>query len=244
MNAVRLLFSLKFVLTGFLLLVLVITVAAVAHAQLKPESQTGSFIPVKPEALDRRDGGIVRKEFARCVYRRSKAKVVAFLNNSDPVTVIIAKDSKTIGVQRSMDECLGREVRPMETVLQMRFTHEFLRDLMAEEAYLATNETAPQLPPAPLPLQQRFVSTGEDLLKAQGIASFTDCAILRNVSHADALLRTMPGSREESVAAKTIAPALGACLVQGQNVKLTAGIIRGLVAFAMWTRFGREATSQ
>jgi hypothetical protein len=113
---------------------------------------------------------------------------------------------------------------------------------MAEEAYLDVNRSAPQLPATPGPVQAKFVSIGDTLTRAQGMVNFTDCTILKDVAHADALLRTMPGSTAERSAASALAPALGGCLVKGQQISLSPGGIRGFVAYAMWNRFGRGAS--
>jgi hypothetical protein len=124
----------------------------------------------------------------------------------------------------------------------MKFSSETLRDMMAEEAYLAKNRTAPSLPAspaAPPPLQTTYVSTGDSLASAQGMVDFTDCTVLRDPAGADALLRTMPASEDERAAASALAPALGACLFEGQSVSLTPRSIRGFIAYAMWNRFAR-----
>ena len=45
----------------FIALSIALSVATPAFAQLKPEVQTGSLIPVKPQGLDPKDAGVVRK---------------------------------------------------------------------------------------------------------------------------------------------------------------------------------------
>lgn len=221
-----------------------ITLPPLAQAQLKPEMETGSLIPVKPKALDSERAGEVRKGFARCVYRKSKPKVAMLLDHSDPVTVDLAgANIKNVSDDLGMETCLGSEA-VLESALGLKFSPGFLRDLLAEEAYLATNAKAPQLPPPPAivpPLEPKYVSTGNMLLRAQATVEFTDCAVRKDTAHADALLRTRPGSSGELAAARAMGPVLGQCLVQGQDIKLSAMNIRGFVAYAMWNRFGRGA---
>lgn len=211
-----------------------------ALAQLKPELQTGSMIPVQPKAVDPRDAGVIRKHFAQCIYRSSRSRAISLLNNSDAVTVDMAGAKiGNVAKDLGMEHCLGDQVGFDQNALGMKFSPGVLRDLMAEEAYLAANRSAPQLAAVPAPLQAQFVSTGDTLVRAHAMVSFTDCTILKDIAHADALLRTMPGSPAERTTATALAPALGNCLVKGQQVALSPGGIRGFVAYAMWNRFGR-----
>jgi len=213
-----------------------------ALAQLKPELQTGSMIPVQPKVVDPKDAGIVRKHFARCVYRSSRAKVAALLANSDPIDVDMA-GAKIANLQRDLDmeHCLGAEVGVNQYALSMKFSPGVLRDLLAEEAYLEVNRSTPQLSETPSPVQAKFVSLGDTLARARSMVNFTDCTILKDVANADALLRTMPGSTAERTTALALAPALGSCLDKGLQVSLSPSGIRGFIAYAMWNRFGRGA---
>ncbi|WP_294040527.1 hypothetical protein [Sphingomonas sp.] len=217
-----------------------------ARAQLKPEMQTGSMIPSKPKPVDAKGTGVVRKGFARCVYRGSTAKVTTLLEHSDAVTVdTVGAGIKNIGDDLGLDKCLGNQARMDVTALEYRLQPAFLRDLLAEEAYLARNRTAPAVPSeSATPLAVSFVSKGDQLALAQSMTTFADCAVRKDVVHADALLRTMPASDNELVAARAMGPALGACLTQGQNVKMSPKSIRAFVAFAMWNRFGRGAPAK
>lgn len=232
-------------LTGLAIAVSAAALPMTAQAQLKPETPTGSLIPVKPETVDPQQAGRIRKGFARCVYGTARSKATALLNNSDPETVdLAAAKIKDVKRDLAMESCLGGEVGISQSALGMKIGDSLLRDLLAEEAYLGANKKAPVLPAAPaVPplLQARYVSTGDALTRAQGMVAFTDCVVLKNVAQADALLRTMPGSKEELAAAKALAPSLGGCLVAGQKATLTATGIRAFMAYAMWNRFGRGA---
>jgi len=216
-------------------------IATAAHAQLKPEVQTGSLIPVKPRTLEREDAGVVRKHFAQCVYRSAKPKVVALLDHSDAVAVDLpGAHIKNVSAELNMESCLGDEVGINENALGMKFSVNTLRDLLAEEAYLANDRTPPSLPSAVPPLDAKFVSTGDGLARAQALTAFADCAVTGDLADADALLRTTPGSDQERAAAVALAPGLGKCLVQGQKVSLTPMSIRALLSYGLWTRFVRE----
>jgi hypothetical protein len=219
---------------------LCMALAVPARAQLKPELQTGSMIPVQPKAVAKKDAGFISKGMARCLYRGATPQALALLENSDSVTVdLAAAKLKNIVKDLRMERCLGDQAGFDQSALSMRTNPPLIRDMLAEEAYLARNRTAPTLPPSPAPLAAKFASTGASLLEAQRMESFTDCAVRKDVTGADALLRTTPASDAERNAARALAPALGGCLVQGQNVKLSPGAIRAFIAYAMWRRFVR-----
>jgi len=220
---------------------LAVAATGAASAQLKPEVQTGSLIPVQPQAVEAARAGEVRKGFARCIYRNAPRKAVALLEHSDPQRVdLAAAGLKNVSADLGMERCLSAEVGSGQSALGMKFPPAVLRDLLAEEAYLAANRTVPPTPTGDLSMaSSHYVSTDDALAKAQAIAAFTDCTVTTDVVHADGLLRTMPGSIVEHSAAQALAPSLGGCLVQGQEFKLTPGSIRALLAYAMWNRFAR-----
>ncbi|AXJ96720.1 MULTISPECIES: hypothetical protein [unclassified Sphingomonas] len=222
-------------------------VPAGAAAQLKPEMQTGSMIPVQPRAVEADQAGRIRKGFAQCVYRMgAKGAVVRLLTHSDPGTV----DLKAAGVSDlsrslSMETCLGRELQADQSTLGYKFTPKVLRGMMMEEAYLSTFAV---LPPRPATMTQAvdrtFVSTGDALSVARGLAEFADCVVFKDPEHADALLRTVPNSVAEKTAARALAPALGSCLTAGQTVALNAASIRVFMADGLWNRYVRPTIRQ
>lgn len=212
--------------------------SASAYAQLSPTPQTGSLLFARPTTVEAKEAGIVRKHFAQCVYRASERKVAELLAHSDISNVgWSAGRIANVVTDLHMVDCLGKQQGANQ--MELSFMPSVLRDLMAEEAYLAKNATVPQLAPDSGPLTPTFVSTGSELAVAQGLMTFSDCAVRHNISGADALLRTMPASAEEAAAARALAPALGACLVQGQTFALKPANIRSFIAYAMWSRFGR-----
>ena len=124
-----------------------LAVPAMARAQLKPEIQTGSMIPVKPKAVGSKEAGVIRKHFAQCVYRAATAKATALLDHSDAVTVdLIGANIKDVSKGLDMNRCLGNRRESTSDALEYRFKATILRDLLAEEAYLARNRVAPTLP--------------------------------------------------------------------------------------------------
>lgn len=233
----------KFVLFG--LMAATVLVPLPAMAQLKPEMQTGSLIAARPEAVDPKQAGVIRKDFARCIFGRAKRKALALLQNADAQTVDLeAAKIVRVNEELRLDSCLGDGVSATEYALGFFLKRDALRDMLAEEAYLATNPIAPLVVEPAAPLEEHYVSTGENLDRAKEFTMFFDCAVRNDVANADALLRTIPGSQEERDLAVAMAPAFGGCLIEGQTVKLTPSSIRAFVAFGMWNRFGRGAAAK
>lgn len=223
-----------------LCLVTAVLTAAPAAAQFKPETHTGSMIPVAPHALQEKDAGAVRKRFAECLYRADKSKVAALLAHSDARTVDLdGARIKNVRTELGMEDCLGDEMMPSELTLGLRFAPDSLRDLMAEETYLTNHRTAPVLASDAKPLTPTILPADLQPATTSAVAEFGDCTVRADTADADKLLRTMPGSDNERLAAAALAPALGKCLTGGQTIAFSPGNIRALIAYAMWSRFDR-----
>jgi hypothetical protein len=213
--------------------VAVAMLAGSAAAQLKPEVQTGSLIPVQPEVVAAQRAGQIRKSFARCVYARSGRLVDTLLAHSDPVTTdfpAAGMSAKTMTTKFAMETCLGNETN--DETLAMRMNSQAIRSMLEEEAYLSAFKRPPSPPPARAP--RVYVSEGEPLARARGLSEFSDCVMANDFVHADALLRTTPGSTQELLAARALGPTLGGCLTRGQTIKFTPAMIRVLVADGAW----------
>lgn len=215
-----------------------------AQAQLEPTTQLGSRIPVKPTVVDPVRAGIIKKGFARCLFVKNGAKMSTLLENSDPVTVDFGKikmPGDDISKYLGMETCLGDQADGTQSALDYRFSPMQLRLMLQEEAYLGANKTAPVLPAGSVELVQRnYFSDGEKLRTAQALGAFSDCLAFNDTKNADAILRTMPGSKDERAAAQALGPTLGACLAQGQSLSLSPTSIRGFVADGLWTRYVRS----
>ncbi len=206
------------------------------------EAQTGTRIPAKTEAMLAAEAAVVGKRMAGCVYRSSRRNVLKFMNHVDlGGSTNFNKEFVEFAESTDFSTCLGVQVLPFGFG-SITFSLPVMRDVLAEEIYLSSHSSPPAPPPAGLVLQPRYVSEGANLERAKLLHSFADCAILQNLNGADAVLRTKPASSEERLAARALAPALSACLTEGQQIKLNTRSIRSLVAYAMWFRFARVET--
>jgi len=225
--------------------ILALAAPVALHAQLEPETQTGSRIPVAPRTVDPLRTGQMMKDFSRCMYDRYQAKAVALLQNSDPVTIDYTAariDRTKIQHEFGMEECIGEGMNLTQVRAALRFNDVRLRSLLAEEAYLAAHKEAPHLDPTAIEgIERKYFSSEVDKPQARALAMFADCIVFRDAAKADAVLRTMPGSKDERIAARALAPTLGACLTEGQTLELTAATIRMFVADGLWARFVRTS---
>jgi hypothetical protein len=211
----------------------------VAHAQLRPDGQTGTLMPGRPQAMSPEHSAETRKEFASCVYHLSKQKVLALLAGSDFDTVVYPPEVRDWKVDLNLEECLGKQAMGDQYTLGMKISDPVLRDLLAEEAYLAKYSKAPTTTQELVPIEVRLAATNQNSTSTRAMAEFADCTIRHDVVGADALLRTKPASQQERKAAGTLAPAMGQCLDKTQKFSLTPASVRAFVAFAMWSRFGQ-----
>jgi hypothetical protein len=214
----------------------------VASAEHDFDAQTGSRLADRPMKVSPQVVGPMLKSAARCALKSKPAAVARLLENSDPMQV----DFKALAVKEDklfeelgFVKCMQSQMTLAQFQMGVDFKPNALRSLLLEEAYLDARPSAPRLPDAAVEQSSRhFVSEGELLKQAQGLAAFADCITFKDSVGADAVLRTKPRSPEERTAARALAPTLGGCLAEGQQISLTAENIRAVVADGLWSRFG------
>ncbi len=217
-----------------------------AAGQLEPTQETGSRIFTQPKAqTDLKVIGPFTKRVANCTYQRMGAKLIdRYLRVSDPVSTNL--DGTNIDwnrMEQAMEFCMGYHAEEYNADIRlnrigMTFSRNRLRALMLEEAYLAGNDTPVSISDADSELTARsYVSSGDDLARAQGLGNYADCIVHRNAEGADTLLRTEPASAAEKSAARALAPVLGECLIDGQRIEFTPASIRALAADGLWSRW-------
>lgn len=214
---------------------LAVGVHGLAAAQgLEPEVQTGSRIPVKPQAVAGHDKFSTLEQFSECVVARSPAKVDYFLRKSDNATTDPAIGR--VGRYLPLDLCLGNGDTVEANALLLKTTNQSLRAMLTEAAYKRANQTVPSAVGTTVTQRAYFSSaTEQGPLKAQ--AYFSDCIVEKDLAGADALVRTHWGSKDEAKAARALAPVLGTCLLAGQTLSLLPQNVRQFVADGLWQRF-------
>lgn len=199
--------------------------------------------PVKAKPLSKEEFADLRAKLGACLVEKSKDGVSKLLEHSDS----LGTDFAGMGIQPQMlmfsfrmDLC---QKYSNPGVMGPLFGKPgALRNLVMEQAYLAKNQAAPKLSlnekgePALAPARV-FASAGDLLPQAVAYAQLADCTAANGSELADRLLRTPAGLPAEKEAAVALAPVIGQCVTQGQNIALTADIIRGLAAEGMWQRY-------
>ncbi|MBN8807198.1 MAG: hypothetical protein J0I47_03020 [Sphingomonas sp.] len=217
-----------------------------ANPSLGQDRPTGSMLQVRPVAIAPERLGEMQVEFGRCIYGSNPRAAAALLTHSDA----FAADLKAARINDprisfDTDRCLRQERRDDEPNLDVAITPLGVRAMLLEPAYLEAYRHPPVLAAGAVEaLPRQFVSTGDQLVRARQLAVFADCVVFHDLTGADALVRTMPGTPSEVAAARALAPSLGACLAQGQRFSLAAKNVRAVVADGLWTRFVRATPAQ
>lgn len=224
-----------------------------AQGALEPTQETGSRIYTQPKKqTDPKVIGRYTKRVATCTYTRlGDENVSEYLRASDPIST----DLNGTGLdwnrlEQAMEFCMGYHTDEYNSDVRlnrvgMTLTRNRMRALMMEEAYLANNQTPISVSEGASELTSRtYVSTGEELSRAQGLGNYADCVVHRDAAGADALLRTAPASEEEKAAARALAPVLGGCLIDGQTIEFTPASIRALAADGLWARWAHGSKQE
>ena len=184
----------------------------------------------------------IRKRFAKCVYGYRASQIDAYLvsQNYEEGWMKLAevRNGKMTSSDSVLTKCLGREAGLDDMTTRMNIPS--FRLMMAEEAYLARFESAPQTPAdAPEVLTRAPLTVGVDPRASVFLAAVADCLVYRDLRGADALVRTKSDTPEERTAAVSLAPAVGDCLPKDRTLKLNATIIRSLAVEGLWARYAR-----
>lgn len=192
------------------------------------EPESGSRIDRTPKAV--RDmptnqdnaGRIVLNQYSRCFAARNGPRVAAAL----ALVYLSSEQSDAVKkLNRSLPDCLGF------SGLNIRFSAPAMVGGMAEEFVVASygKNNLPRV--AALSEEAMFASNfkprndGED---------FAQCVARTNPEGAYAVLETEVGSEAETKAVKVLVPALGSCLVAGNNINLNTDTVRSISAVGLY----------
>lgn len=209
-----------------------------APSQLEPEMRTGSRLPTRPSEMEDTATRRMGKDFAKCTYQRNPALAERVLLASDPATVDLSRagiEGEDLHEKFALSDCLEKAMSLNQSRVMLRFESRLLRVMFAEEAYLAFNKSPLDLPDGATELVSDRVIL-DDNPRARGLGNFSDCLVYHGANEADAILRSRPGTSQEMEAVRALVPAISSCLTEGQEVALTPGNVRGLVADGLWTR--------
>jgi len=183
-----------------------------------------------PRAKDYVDGAIELKRLAGCAVRKKPAyarSMVASLPGSS-VEFRVGQ-----AVMKVMEPCM------IARFSAMRIGFAQLRGALAEEMYLMSNPNTPNFESfdhSAMALPKEWVAAKlEGYALSEVVAhDFAQCTVAADPVLADALLRTIPRSREEDAQIAKLMPVLGPCLMQGYKFQMDAAAVRSYMAQALY----------
>jgi hypothetical protein len=221
-----------------------VTSSAMAADKLVMDSLTVKPGKAKVKPITLGQFAEFREKLGACIVQRNRAKVKAYLQHSDSVTV----DYKALGTDQmmfgftyfQMQAC--QDFNPPQVAQEVFMKPGALRSLLQEATYMDQLKAVP--PPAvddkgePTPgMVRNFATTTDALQSVKIFAALADCAAAKNPAGADAVVRSHAGLGDEKDAAVALAPTIGSCMPEGQNIKLTQQSIRTLAAEGLWGRY-------
>lgn len=214
---------------------------------LDPAMQVGTRFLLEPESVDAQTARYLQKRIANCIYNRQEETVERLLANSDFYqidydAVGIAPDSLFDDLE--MSHCMGRVMQGRYRELYMRFQHSTIRNLLAEEAYLATvdaRSVSEDVADSEIP--DRFGSRRVHRQVSQ-MAELTDCIVYGASGAADAILRSRPGSDEEMEAIGQMVPRFVECADSNEGLTVSPSLLRQMVADGLWARSTISSTGE
>ncbi len=166
---------------------------------LRPDIQTGSRFRQEPETASQSDARQMQKRLAKCVYYGEREMLDDLLVNSDFERIDF--DEIAVEADKFFDEidfgrCLGRAMKGSQYKVYASMRYSTLRNLVAEEAYLYANKSAPvRDPAAPTIIAQRYaVKSGNP--RTGALAEVADCISYRDAATAHDLLELDAGHQQ------------------------------------------------
>jgi hypothetical protein len=203
-------------------------------------SQTTAIDPNagKPMFEDNPDsrlrGALLLRHMGSCLYGKERGTARALLR-----TVPGSKDEErsVAGMRSRLEQCVNGDARAIQ------FTAFILRGAVAEGIFLAMYPTdplgtsaavdRPDLPTSWVQAYGKNPSIGPILALHQLAA----CVVRAAPAETSRLMRTTPGSAEESAGFQAVAPHFTPCVNQGRSFSSDKTTLRALIAEALYDRF-------
>jgi hypothetical protein len=182
----------------------------------------------------RQRGALLLRHIGSCVYEKDPGAARALLRY-----VPGSKDeARWVGSWQSrLDQCVNGDAEAL------RFVTFTLRGAVAEGIFLAKFPTDPVEAPAAADRPAIPASWMEAYRKDPSIGpilathQLAACVVRAAPAETSRLVRTAPGSAEESASFGAIAPHFGPCVNQGQTFSSDRTTLRALIAEALYDRF-------
>jgi hypothetical protein len=174
----------------------------------------------------------VMHDFAKCVLKRSRPAVDAYL-----ATYSGSKPARAFAARLATDKCLNGG--------NLNFNEALLRASIYNILYVS------EFPPAPLPnlkdvepidyTQPAGIESYGDPRAQALLRQFADCVVRAKSSEAHALMFTKVGSVPEARVFDSMQPSLAPCMTKDVTVKFSRSVLRGIIAEVLY-RLSRKAS--
>jgi hypothetical protein len=187
--------------------------------------------------VQREQGTRMARLFGHCLYVRSRAGALDLLDRTD----FGFNDFQQIGLTQAaaaqrygITDCLRRVATVNDESVVLQWNAALMRQWLLYAVY---EERFPQgatwVRPGYAAAPRRYpLSAGNPAIQA--MLAFGDCVVAADPARADALVRTVDGSKEEGAAVSALMPALGGCIQAGQSIALSPVPLRAWLREALW----------
>lgn len=186
---------------------------------------------------------------ARCIAEDRPEQVRAYLAS---VPASEAEASTFAELEKKVTRCMpemdmsmvGNAIRARGT-MTMRFEHSALRGALAEsmlrEEEMAISPQVLSLGDEGMFVAERFHGVRSVENARVFVLGFAGCVMGHNPTAMKGLFATQPGSPEEKAAIVAMAPSFGQCVMEGQQLKLSAPTLRNQLAEVVYyaSRLGK-----
>jgi len=211
---------------------------ALASAAAATAAQTTAIDPhagtpmFHDNADSRLRGALLLRHMGSCLYGKERVAARGLLR-SVPGSTDEAR--RMAALHSRLEECVNGDAEAV------RSTNLILRGAVAEGIFLAMFPAdpaapaadRPSLPPSWMDAYAKDPSIGPTLALHQ----LAGCVVRAAPADASRLVRTTPGSAEESTSFQAITPRLGPCVNQGRSFSSNKTTLRALLAEALYHRF-------
>lgn len=197
-----------------------------------------SMVTLAPSPARAQTAGMTQ-HFLECLSTRQPQDVRNLLSASDADIARHAYEHLAKSSRCFNESVGGRQYAPDE----LSFSMDVMRGTLAEHALIADEAKVEAL--QPLPLQQKrylrpwFAATGRNA----AVDEMGACMADTNSAGIMYLLRTPPGSSQESAAIGSLAPSIGKCLSAGTRLDADPRGLRSALADALYQRVSNPSLS-
>jgi hypothetical protein len=201
-------------------------VAALMIGSVSTAQETGSLITRKPAQIDSRDKDAARKTlevFSTCVVQRVYNRAIKMVDMRIDMPEYVKQMNS---ISSGYDDCLSGGDLSISNGL---FRGGLFRALYMREFKLDGPATfAPELATG---YQDRYPQPYSDEAKSSiAMMNFAECVSRADGANVRLLVGSVAGSSVESAAIQALAPKLGPCITQGNQIRFSKPILKGALA--------------